>query len=218
MMWATTLAASKLLEGTLRHFRSRRLRRFEQQFALTPETTVLDVGGSLAIWRFVSVKPRLTIINLPTALEQAENRVQQLEGDGCRLPFRDRSFDIVFSNSVIEHVGSRQNQQLFAAEAARVGRRYWVQTPDRRSPIEMHVMLPFVHLLPKAWGRAVIQRFTLWERLTHPSEAQKAYFLNHILNELLLLDADDLHQLFPEARIVAERVLGIPKSLIAYRA
>jgi 2-polyprenyl-3-methyl-5-hydroxy-6-metoxy-1,4-benzoquinol methylase len=194
------------------------MRMFEKTFALTPRTRVLDVGGSSQIWDFVTVRPRLTIVNLPSAVEAAGADEDHIAGDGCMLPFRDGSFDIVFSNSVIEHVGSAVNQQRFAAEIARVGRCYWVQTPNRLAPFEMHAMLPFVHLLPKRWQSTIIRKFTPWELFARPTEAQKEYFYNHVVQELLLLDEHELRNLFPGAQIINERVMGLPKSLLAVRA
>lgn len=40
-------------------------------------------------------------------------------------------FDLVYSNSVIEHLGTWEKQQAFAAEARRVGRGYWIPTPGQ---------------------------------------------------------------------------------------
>lgn len=79
-------------------------------------------------------------------------------------------------------------------------------------------MLPLVHFFPKSWQRVIVNRFTLWERLAHPSEPARAYYLDHFLNELNLLSTNDLKSLFPGATVMAERVLGFPKSLIAFRA
>ncbi len=58
------------------------------------------------------------------------------------------SFDVVFSNAVIEHVGDRERQEALVREALRVGRRVFVTTPNRWFPIEVHTRLPFVHWLP----------------------------------------------------------------------
>ena len=207
---------AEILARAFRYFRSRRMRLFESTFPITGETRILDVGGSPAIWRFARVQPRLISLNLATAIEKSEgNRVLHVGGDGCALPFRDQSFDIVFSNSVIEHVGSLENQRRFASEVVRVGRRYWVQTPNRRGPFEMHAMLPFVHHLPKAWQRTVIERFTVWELLARPTEDQKRYFYEHVLADLLLVDGAEMRALFPGAQVLEERFLGVPKGLIA---
>ena len=193
------------------------MRLFEQTFKITHRTRILDVGGSPLIWEFAGVRPRLTMVNLPSALQRHAN-VESIAGDGCHLPFKDSAFDIVFSNSVIEHVGTRAEQQQFANEVARVGRHYWIQTPNRRFPVEPHVMLPFIHYFPKSLQSAIVNRFTIWEILVHPSKEERAFYIHHFLNELKLLDIRELQALFPDSTIITEPVLGLPKSLIAVRA
>lgn len=190
---------------------------FERTLRPSRDTRVLDVGGSPLIWEFASVRPELTFLNLPSALVSNCPDAGQVAGDGRMLPFRDKSFDIVFSNSVIEHVGTREDQRRFAREVARVGRRYWVQTPNRRFPVELHVMLPLVHYFPKALQRAILKRFTIWERLAHPTAEQRASYVDHFLNELNLLDTRTLRLLFPDACILSEPFLGVAKSIIAFQ-
>ncbi len=204
-----------LLQSAFRHFRSRRMRLFGQVFKISDHTRILDVGGSPAIWEFASVQPRLTILNFPSAIEHSVRPLDQVAGDGRLLPFRDQSFDIVFSNSVIEHIGTAADRQRFANEIARVGRHYWVQTPNRRFPIELHLMLPFIHYLPKRLQRSIATRFTVWQLLVRPTKEHRAFYIDHVLNEVKLFDAGELHALFPDARIIRERVLGLAKSLIA---
>ncbi len=76
--------------------------------------------------------------------------VDYVQGDACALPFADGSFDVVFSNAVIEHVGDVERQRLFVSEALRVGRRVFLTTPNRWFPLEVHTRLPLVHWLPKS--------------------------------------------------------------------
>jgi SAM-dependent methyltransferase len=191
---------------------------FEQTFGITRNTRVLDVGGSAFIWQFAKIEPKLTFLNLLPAVDTTLEGIDQVAGDGRVLPFRDHAFDIVFSNSTIEHVGTVGDQENFANEVARVGRRYWVQTPNRRFPFEMHVMLPLVHWLPREWQERVVHRFTGWEMLVPHTQEIRRDYLYHFLNELRLLDAGELQRLFPDARIGREWFCGMPKSLIAYRA
>jgi hypothetical protein len=212
------MTRSELLQSVFRHFRSKRMRLFEQAFPITPQTRVLDVGGSPDIWEFARVRPQLTLLNLEHALPERQDRAELVAGDGRLLPFADGAFDIVFSNSVIEHLGSHEGQQRFASEIARVGRSYWVQTPNRQFPFELHLMLPLVHLLPKPVQRAIVSRFTVWQMLLSPPEPERRAFLDHYLTEVILLDRRGLSGLFPQARILAERSLGLSKSLIALKA
>src|SRR4051794_39738331 len=208
---------SDLLRNALRYFRSRRMRLFEKTFEISPATRILDVGGSPSIWEFLTIRPRLTILNFPSAIERGAYSVDCVAADGLLLPFKKNAFDIVFSNSVIEHVGNRADQQRFAEELARVGRCYWVQTPNRGFPIELHLMLPFIHYLPKAWQRPIVQRFTVWQMLVRPSEEERVFYIDHFLHQLKLLSKGDLQSLFPEATILSERLLGFVKSNIAVR-
>jgi hypothetical protein len=199
----------QLLYATIRRFRRDRMAAFQRTFPLTPETRILDVGGTALNWGLIAARPSVTLLNLPSAGEA------DVVGDGCRLPFRDRSFDIVFSNSVIEHISTPEDQQRFADEVQRTGRAYWVQTPDRRFPVEPHLVTPFLHWLPKPMRGAIARRFTIWSLLERPSRDRWEYYIRHCSEEVRLLDARELQTMFPEARIIRERFLWMSKSLIA---
>src|SRR5947207_2206376 len=114
-----------------RYFRQRRMQGFAREFGITNDTRVLDIGGTPECWTLLRVTPRLTLLNTPRAKDDLASAATWVAGDGRSLPFRDGTFDVVFSNSVIEHVGDAASQERFAREVARVGRGYWVQTPNR---------------------------------------------------------------------------------------
>jgi len=63
---------------------------------------------------------------------------------------QDGEFDLVFSNSVIEHVGDFERMRQFVHEARRVAKSYWIQTPSKWFPIEPHCGMPFWWLLASA--------------------------------------------------------------------
>jgi hypothetical protein len=182
-----------------------------------PDTRVLDVGGTMDIWRLAAVTPRLVILNEPRAGEEACEDAPVVFADGRALPFRDHAFDVVFSNSVIEHVGDDEDQARFSAEIRRVGRAYWVQTPNRRYFIETHLLTPFVHWLPRTWQARLVRRGTVWEWIVRPSPDRREYYLDHYLTRIRLLAAGDLRRLFPDAQVFRERFLGWTKSLVAFR-
>jgi SAM-dependent methyltransferase len=204
-----------LLDSTIRHFRRSRMRLFFEVLGAGERTRVLDVGGTELNWLVAGRRPLVTLANLPRGIQPAFTGFAAVAATGCRLPFRDRSFDVVFSNSVIEHIADPGERRRFAAEIRRVGRSYWVQTPNRRFPVEPHLWTPFLHYLPRGVQRALVRRFTVWELLERPTPDRREFYLEHYLNDVRLLDAEELRNLFPEARILRERFLGITKSLVA---
>ena len=204
-----------LLSDAMRRFRARRMREFVKRFGITEETSILDVGGTPANWQLTNVRPRVTLLNMPRGQERSEDGFTFVSGDGCQLPFRDHSFEIVFSNSVIEHVGTPAQQRRFAEEIRRVGQRYWVQTPNRYFPLEPHLLTPFVHWLPRNMQRAWVTKWTVWDWIERPSHDRREFYIHHFLEDIRLLSASELATLFPDAEILRERSLGWTKSLIA---
>jgi hypothetical protein len=193
------------------------MQRFVRECRITPQTRVLDIGGTPDNWELIDMAPRLVLLNVPRAQPDLAGAAQWVAGDGRSLPFRDAAFDVVFSNSVIEHVGGPASQERFAREVARVGRAYWVQTPNRWFPVEQHLLTPLVHWLPKSWQAAIVRRGTVWSALTRPSPDRRDFYIGHFLCDIRLLGMGELKRLFPGARIVRERFLGMTKSLIACR-
>jgi ubiquinone/menaquinone biosynthesis C-methylase UbiE len=119
--------------------------------------------------------------------------------DGKRLPFGDKSFDIVFSSAVLEHVGSRENQKKFLFELARVGKKVFITTPNRFFPIEVHTGIPFLHYLPPNTYRRILKLIGL------------DYFSRE--ENLNLLSKKDLIGLLPDKDM---QVIKNSVSLIAY--
>jgi SAM-dependent methyltransferase len=201
-------------------FRMKRMRRFEAAFSLTKRRRILDVGGTPGIWKLLPREYSVVMVNMPRADESRESAaagIGYVHGDGCNLPFADQSFDIVFSNSVIEHVGGPDAQARFAREILRTGSGYWVQTPNRYFPVETHLLTPLVHLLPQSWRAYIVRRFTVWQWINRPTEDEKRYYIEHFVSDIHLLSAGEMQRLFPDAVILRERFLLFTKSLIAYR-
>lgn len=200
----------QLYHPFLKYFRTRRMRQFQTRFEVTSKTRILDVGGTPFNWSLLSERPNLLFANIcPVGGKQ----ISQVIADGRYQPFKNDAFDIVYSNSVIEHLGTFDNQKLFAAECMRVGSRYYIQTPNKWFPIEPHYITPFIHWLPLQIRKYLLRNLTIWGLITRPTPQQ----CEQRLQEIYLLAAVDMKQLFPQAIIWRERLLGLTKSLIAVK-
>jgi len=180
------------------------------------ETTILDVGGCPWNWVDCAVNAQITISNVhPVDIPpHLINRgMSSAIGDGCNLEYKDKAFDIVFSNSVIEHVGTWHRQIAFAAEVSRVGKALWIQTPARSFFIEPHLLTPFIHYLPTSVQKRLLRHFTVWGLMTKPTAEQ----IESFFNETRLLTSLEMNRLFPDCEILRERFIGLTKSFIAIR-
>ena len=182
------------------------MRRFLSLF----EGSILDVGGTATTWSECS--RQVTILNLKEPGEGEPRPERFVVGDARALPFADSTFDVVYSNSVIEHLGTFDNQSELAREVRRVGKSYWVQTPARCFPVEPHYLTPFVHWLPARLRRRVLP-YTIWARIAHPPSS----YMDRRIAEVRLVSRRELARLFPDAVIERERFLGLTKSWLAIR-
>jgi hypothetical protein len=183
---------------------------FVSTLGLRKGTRVLDLGGQPHIWEDVAVPLDITILNLPGVADRTSSRhhrITYIEGDACAVDMiADDEFDLAFSNSVIEHVGDRKRRADFAQEVRRFAGAYWVQTPAKWFPIECHSGMPFWWFYPEALRRYFLRQWRKklpdWTRMVETSTC---------------LERRELEELFPDGTILVERVLGIPKSYVAYR-
>jgi hypothetical protein len=178
---------------------------------------ILDVGGTDTYWKIMELADRtdlaITVLNIYPA-ERSDSRFEWIVGDARDLSqFDDGGFDLVFSNSVIEHVGSFADQQLMAAEIRRVGKRYFVQTPNRYFPIEPHFLFPGFQFFPERLKVFMLKRLRLgWFPKAKTDEEALGY-----AREITLLSRRQFTQLFPDGRIIDERFAGLVKSFTAVR-
>jgi hypothetical protein len=177
---------------------------------------ILDIGGTQEFWNLMTGgdpgNVRVTLLNIEHQ-PVTSARFVSAAGDARSMPeFPDKSFDVVFSNSVIEHVGSYEDQGRMAREVMRVGRRYFVQTPNKRFPLEPHFLFPFFQYLPSAVRAQMVHRFDVgWYKRIRDYAAAKAE-----VDSIQLLTRKKFHALFPGASIHVERLAGLPKSFVAY--
>ena len=213
------LAIHRLYSQIWKLWRNRRFELFLKLIGPGPSDLVLDVGGSPWFWAsYPPVGQRIDILNLhelPWTSQQApHHHLRTLIGDGRALAVADKTYDIGFSNSVLEHVGSWSDQQRFASELRRVSNALWVQTPAFECPIEPHYLTPFAQYLPKSVQKKILPVVSLraWiDRSYRP-------MLASAVDTTRLLRKAEVRQLFPDCEILVERMCGvIPKSYIAVR-
>lgn len=194
-----------------------RLRRWEliqAELPELPEMNVLDLGGTLSWWMRAPVRPgHVTVVNLEVN-DEDKPWLTAIVGDACQAEslFPGQSFDLVFSNSLIEHVGGHNARRALARCIRSLAPRYFVQTPYRYFPVEPHWVFPAMQFLPLPVRRSIAPRWPLGHT--------RGWDTREALDEVMsteLIGATEMRTYFPDGRLRWERVLGIPKSMVVIR-
>lgn len=177
---------------------------------------ILDIGGTQSYWERMNFTEHnninITLLNLYLAPVKYHN-FSSIKGDACDLNnFGDKHFDIVFSNSVIEHLFTRDNQVKMANEIRRVANYYYIQTPNYYFPIEPHWLVPFFQFLPFKLKVILTKNFNLGNY--KKSKTREAAIRR--VNEVQLLTEKEMKTLFPEGMVYREKFLGLTKSITLY--
>ena len=209
------LAGVSSYRNLTRSFRKRRFSDFLAFIEDLPRPVhVLDMGGKQCFWesmQFVDpAEVHVTLLNIESQATSLPN-FAAITADGTNAAMLgDRQFDVVFSNSVIEHCPHPDGQRAMAREIQRLGGRYWVQTPNYWFPIEPHCLFPFFHWLPVV-VRAGLLRFFQLGHYNRRGDFRSAVSL---AGSVRLLSAKELRDLFPGGILWRERMLGLTKSLV----
>jgi len=185
--------------------------------SLPKPVKILDVGGTEEFWKKVGfyndISVEITLVNLHKIDTRSEN-ISSFIGDARSLmQCRDKEFDVVFSNSVIEHVGTFLDQKKMADELIRVGKRLFLQTPNFYFPFEPHFLLPFFQFFPLKVKVFLIQHFSLGWMGQHENVADAI----SVANSIRLLKKRELELLFLDSTIIEEKFIGITYSFIVYK-
>lgn len=209
----TETRIQRVLKSLSRKSRTRKFELLSSVFEARPTDRVLDIGASGEVflrYTFEDVYPfPERILAGGATLEEIVStrhiypQPQYAIFDGCALPFPDKSFDLAFSNAVIEHILGEGRQEKFAQEIMRVGRSWFVTTPNYWYPFESHYHLPFIQFLPRPLERQYNRMFG-----SHIPKGQ--------VQDLGLLSARHLRRLFPTSTIRKVRVTFWPETLVAY--
>ena len=198
------------------HVRRKMFRMFMDAFQPSTDTAILDVGvtsdtafqESNYLEQLYPYPHRIICVGTEDG-SHLEARYPGLTyrrvNPGQPLPFANAAFDIVFSNAVIEHVGSRAAQVRFVNELCRVGKAFFITTPNRWFPVEHHSGLPLLHFLPMGTYRRLLRltRYRYW------AEEQN----------LNMLTERELAVLFPQRlqmTIERIRIAGVCSNLVAW--
>ncbi|MHC4208670.1 MAG: class I SAM-dependent methyltransferase [Planctomycetota bacterium] len=197
--------------------RRRRFRWFERLAEALPRPLrIIDLGGRNEFWERHGWAGRgdvrITLVNLMAQPRRHDN-IEPRVGDATDLgEYPDRSFDVAFSNSVIEHLETRARQAAMAREIRRVARAYWVQTPNYWFPIEPHFLFPGWQWMPRAVRAELLHRLPVGGQRPCPDRRQA----RQRVGAIRLLSRRELESLFPGATIVPERFGGVAKSWIVH--
>lgn len=195
--------------------RARRWEWLVEAFPDFDQMSVIDLGGEPDTWTGTPVHPKhVHVVNIERLDPDVPDWIQVDYGDACALPehIATQRYDLVFSNSVLEHVGGHERRMRFAETVHELAPRHWVQTPYRYFPVEPHWIAPGMQYLPV--------RVRAWLACRWPLANVKSTDLRNALDGVLwteLVDRTQMGYYFPDSRIRAERLMGLTKSLIAVK-
>jgi hypothetical protein len=196
--------------------RASRWQIFRSTFPDIGEMRVLDLGGTPETWRLSPVKPfHVTVLNLYDYGDPGGPDLDHIQGDACRAGEvlkewgRQSDFDLVFSNSLIEHVGGHARRVDLAKQVRELAPRHWVQTPYRYFPLEPHWLFPAMQFMPAMARVSIAMHWPLSWTVNKADLAREQVLWTE------LLSITEMRDLFPDSVIVREKALGLTKSLIA---
>ncbi len=199
--------------------RNRRHQLFESLvdsvFKSDNKVSILDIGGTTSYWDKMNWKRsncQITLLNLDVVETSNENFIS-VKGDATNLnQYKNEQFDIVFSNSVIEHLYTWQNQIAMASEVQRVAKYHFVQTPNYWFPIEPHWFFPFFQYFPKSMRVQMTHKLNLG----HIGQIKDFKAAKDQVEEVRLLTIKEMIHLFPNSKIWLEKWKGLNKSIVAH--
>ncbi|MEV7007980.1 class I SAM-dependent methyltransferase [Streptosporangium sp. NPDC051022] len=195
--------------------RARRWHWLARVFPDIGDMTVIDLGGTANSWLRSPVKPaRVHIVNLSTPPADLPPWMTVENGDACdlRAATHGTRYDLVFSNSVIEHVGGHLRREMFAEAVHSLADRHWVQTPYRYFPVEPHYIFPGLQFMPLAVRAATVRHWPLVH--TRPTDKEGAV---RSVAQVELLSKTEMRYYFPHSELRYEWLAGLVKALVAVK-
>jgi hypothetical protein len=194
--------------------RQRRIGEFKRRFPNLADMRVLDLGGYADTWRIPGMRAlSVTLANIDDAAEHPDEPwMEMINADACAGGFD--KYDLVYSNSLMEHLGGHARRQEFSEVVRESASSWWIQTPYRYFPVEPHWLFPCFQFLP---FRARVMVCQHWDTLKTPAVKDVAEAAESVAS-VELISATEMRTYFPTSEIWFERIAGLPKSLVAINA
>jgi len=207
---------SSLFRKLSHESRARKMGLLRERVSLRPGDRILDLGSQLDDGPGLLLESQVgaeAVVACNIDRDHLDRIGAALPGvglvlaDGRRLPFADKSFDLVFSNAVIEHVGGIEDQTLMASEIQRVGKRWFITTPNRWFPFEFHTRMPFYSWLP---AKTMTRAAHLWSYNHVAGRYQHGIRRAHTR----LMTCSELRRVFPSSSVLPIQVTVWPETLV----
>lgn len=200
-----------LMEKFREKSRDKKYRLFIDQLQPQPHDIILNVGAGNGLFLESIYRNKEKIIALDidavmlNDLKRKYPEIQCIVADAKRLPFKDVSVKISFSNAVIEHVGSNREQQKFANEIRRISQKYFVTVPNKYFPFEFHYRLPLYQFVPKSIQKWLFNKFNI------------GLWYENKWEDINLLSYRQMKKIFPGTTVIKQRVTLCAETLICYK-
>ena len=184
--------------------------------SLSQPVKILDLGGTENFWLQMGITEsdpyRICILNTEKITTTLKN-INYMRGSAADFAEYNIDFDVIFSNSLIEHLGSHGLRKKMADSIISEGKPYFIQTPNYYFPVEPHFLFPCFQYMPRKLKVSLVSNFDMgWYKKTKDKTTA-----GEIIDSVYLLNKNEVAELFPGAEIILEKFLGLNKSVIALK-
>ena len=203
------------ISSTLRKKRFEFFKEYSKKFE--KPIKIIDLGGTDYYWKNIGFinndEYHITILNIKQQEVKDLKNISFVKKDARDLNFiKDKEYDLVYSNSMIEHLNKLNEQKELAGEIQRIGKKFFIQTPNYYFPVEPHFLFPLFQYLPVKMKSKLISKYDLgwYQKQFNKKEA------SDIASSIRLLKKKELEEIFPGCKIYCEKYFCLNKSFIVY--
>ncbi len=161
---------SKIVDGILHDDGVAIFEQLLPVWTIPESATVLDIGSGVGTFVLACRRRGLSAFGIEpdrigqggsvTSIQIAKRRLESQTfavALGEQLPFRDRSFDLITMNQVMEHVSDQASVLFEAARVLKPGGAIYIACPNYLRFYESHYKIFWFPLLPKVLGRLYLR-------------------------------------------------------------